>query len=178
MTMEERILVTYASTHGSTQEAAMSIAETLRGHGLAVDVQPMRAVRTLQGYHAVVMGAPLYMFHWHKDLPRFLSQHKKALSNGLPAALFTGGPTGKGDEDEWQEVRKQVEKELATVGWFKPRAVKIIGGRFDPTRLRLPWSLIPAMRNMPPSDLRDWEAIRAWADSLPQALLQAVEAQR
>ena len=43
---------------------------------------------------------------------------------------------------------------------------KGVGGRFDPAHLRFPWNLIPALKNMPASDLRDWEAIRAWAGSL------------
>jgi len=29
------------------------------------------------GYTAVVLGAPIYMFHWHKDVLHFLSQHGK-----------------------------------------------------------------------------------------------------
>lgn len=174
--METKVLVTYTSTHGSTQEVAMSVAETLCSRGLAVDLQPMRNVRTLDGYSAVVMGTPLYMFHWPKEFLRFLSHHRKALAGGLPAALFTGGPTEKGDEAEWQEVSNQVDKELAKVSWFKPVSVKIVGGRFDPTKLRFPWNLIPALHNMPASDLRDWAAIRAWADSLHPALLQTEDA--
>ena len=45
----------------------------------------------------------------------------------------------------------------------------VFGGVFDPTGLRFP-DANPAMKKLPPSDLRDWEAIEAWADSLPEAL--------
>jgi menaquinone-dependent protoporphyrinogen oxidase len=47
--------------------------------------------------------------------------------------------------------------------------VAVFGGVLDPTRLRFP-EANPAMKKLPPSDLRDWEAIEAWADALPQAL--------
>jgi menaquinone-dependent protoporphyrinogen oxidase len=164
--MEEKVLVAYVSTHGSTQEVAEVIAAELREQGLAVDVQPARQVRTLAGYRAVVLGAPLYMFHLHRDAQHFLSHYRTVLTGGLPIAVFAGGPMGKGDEAEWQMVRKQVIDELAKFTWLKPASVEVIGGRFDPLHLRFPWNLIPALKNMPATDFRDWKAIRAWADSL------------
>jgi len=178
--MEIKVLMAYASTHGSTQEVAEDVAATLRSQGLTVDLQPARDVRTLEGYRAVVLGAPLYMFHLHKDALRFLSRHQKALTGGLPVAIFAGGPFDSGDEkaseaeNVWQEVRKQLDQELAKFPWLKPVAVEVIGGKFDPARLRFPWNLIPALKHMPPSDLRDWDAIRTWAGSLATRFEAAV----
>jgi len=164
--MAIKILVAYASTNGSTQEVAERVTTTLRERGLEVDLQPAKKVRSLEGYGAIVLGAPLYILHLHKDALHFLSQHQKALSGGLPIAIFAGGPFGKGDAEEWQEVRRSLDKELAKYPWLTPLSVEVIGGRFDPTRLHFPWNLVPALKNMPPSDLRDWEAIHAWANSL------------
>ncbi len=164
--MENNILVAYASTHGSTQEVAEVIAEALRDQGLTVDLQLARDVRKLDGYSAVVLGAPLYIFHLHKDALRFLSRNWEAFTSGLPIAIFAGGPFGKGDEEEYKEVQRELNQELAKFPRLKPVAVEIVGGRFDPARLRFPWNLIPALRQMPPNDLRDWPAIRAWAASL------------
>ena len=89
---------TYASSYGSTQEVAEVVAATLREQGGEVDLRPIREVRTLAGYSAVVLGAPLYMFHWHKDARRFLSRYQSVLTGGLPIAIFAGGPFGTGDE--------------------------------------------------------------------------------
>jgi menaquinone-dependent protoporphyrinogen oxidase len=174
--MENKVLLAYTSTHGSTQEVAEAVAATLRANGLAVDLQPLRNVRSLDGYRAVVLGAPLYMFHLHKDALRFLSRHQKALSGGVPVAIFAGGPFGTSNEKDWQEVRRQLDQELAKFPWLKPMAIEVIGGRFDPARLRFPWNLIPALKQTPPSDLRDWAAIHAWAGSLA-AQLQPVVSQ-
>ena len=92
--METKVLVTYASSYGSTQEIAEVISETLRSQGLTVDLQPIGKVRILEGYSAVVLGAPLYMFHWHKDALRFLSQHRKILSDNLPEHSITSPSEG------------------------------------------------------------------------------------
>ena len=164
--MKRTVLVAYASKHGSTEEVAETVAATLRDTGLSAALQPIHDVKTLEGYSAVVLGAPLYMFHWHKDALRFLSRFQKDIQNGLPLAIFAGGPFGKGDEEEWHEVRREIDKELAKFPWLKPVSVEVIGGRFDPYHLRFPYNLIPAMKSIPANDLRDWIAIRAWAGSL------------
>lgn len=63
--MSESVLVAYATRYGSTQEVAEAVAATLRERGLEVDIQPMRKVRALAGYSAVVLGAPLYTIVSH-----------------------------------------------------------------------------------------------------------------
>jgi menaquinone-dependent protoporphyrinogen oxidase len=92
--MSTAVLVAYATRYGSTQEVAEAVAATLREGGLEVDLQPMREVGTLTGYSAVVLGAPLYMFRWHKDALRFLSRHRQALA-GRPVAVFALGQAGE-----------------------------------------------------------------------------------
>jgi len=161
--MSDSILVAYATRYGSTQEVAETVAATFRECGLAVDIQPMQEVRTLDQYRAVVLGAPLYMFHWHKDARHFLSRHREALS-GRPVAIFALGPINN-EEKEFQGSREQLDKELAKFPWLKPLALEIFGGKFDPAKLRFPYNM-PALKKMPASDIRDWTAIRAWANTL------------
>jgi menaquinone-dependent protoporphyrinogen oxidase len=175
--MSPLILVTYASRYGSTQEVAEAIAATLHEHELEIDLQPMRAVRTLEGYSAVVMGAPLYIGHWHKDMQSFLSRHREALMQ-RPVAMFTLGPT-QPDKKEWEGVRVQLEQEMAKYPWLKPTATELFGGKYDPEKLRFPDTLLaklPAtpLRQMPASDIRDWTAIRAWAGNLVTQLQPAL----
>ena len=82
--MEARVLVTSATRSGSTQEVAEAVAAALRERGLIVDVGHVRQVRNLDQYRAVVLGAPLYLFHWHKDALRFLARHRTALTQRPP----------------------------------------------------------------------------------------------
>ena len=106
------------------------------------------------------------MFHLHKDALRFLSQQRKALTAGLPIAIFAGGPISIEEGNEWQEARKQLDQELAKFPWLRPVSIEIVGGKHTPANLSFPWNLIPALKQMPASDLRDWVEIRAWAESL------------
>jgi menaquinone-dependent protoporphyrinogen oxidase len=162
--MSDSILVAYATRYGSTQEVAEAIAATLRERGLAVDIQPMRNVRTLEGYRAVVLGAALYIGRWHKDARRFLTQYREALTQ-RPVAIFALGPLHT-EEKEFQGSREQLEKELAKFPWLKPVALELFVGKFDPAKLGFPWTVLPALKNMPASDARDWTVIHAWASNL------------
>ncbi len=171
--MSNKVLVTYATRYGSTQEVAEKVAATLREGGLEVDLQPMRQVRDLAEYRAVVLGAPLYIGSLLKDARRFLAKHQAALA-GKPAALFALGPTmNAADEKEWQGAREQLDQALAKVAWFKPIDVELFGGKYDPDKLRFPDSLLASLpaspiHGMPATDLRDWAAIEAWAKRLAE----------
>ena len=90
---ENTILIAYATMSGSTQEIAEFVAGELTDQGWTAELRPCREVNDLQDYRAVVIGAPLYMFHLHKDAVRFIQRHQKRLID-LPVAVFAGGPYG------------------------------------------------------------------------------------
>jgi menaquinone-dependent protoporphyrinogen oxidase len=160
--MEPVILVTYATRTGSTEEVARTVAETLREHGLTVEVHPAADVHSLDPYSAVVLGAPLYMGRLLKDARKFLSAHRTALMK-IPIALFVLGPV-QAVEKDWTGARQQLDKELAKFSWLSPVARQIVGGKFDPAKLGFPFSLI--LKKLPAGDVRDWTAIRAFASDL------------
>jgi menaquinone-dependent protoporphyrinogen oxidase len=163
-----QVLVTYATRYGSTEEVAGKVAEALRETGSVVEVLPVRQVRSLEKYDAVVLGAPLYMGRMLKDARQFLSTYRAALSK-LPVALFVLGPVGS-EEKDWTGARQQMEKELTNYTWLSPVSKAVLGGSFDPSRLGFPFKLIPAVRKIPASDARDWTAIRAWANEVSLVL--------
>lgn len=166
--MPTAVLVGYATRYGSTQEVAEAIAATLRECGLTVDIQLLREVQTLAEYRAVVLGAPLFMFHWHKDALRFLSRHREALTQ-RPVAVFALGPTHDPyDAEEWQASGAQLAKELAKFPWLTPVALEMFGGKYDPAKLGFPIKALAG--DVPASDIRDWAAVRAWASSLAAQL--------
>ena len=145
------VLMTYATRNGSTGQVAEAIAEALRERGAQVVLRPARAVREqVTGYDLVVLGAPLYSGRWHRDAHRFLRRHRGELP-GLPVAVFGMGPRND-TEDAWRRSRAQLDRALAKRGWLAPVAVTVFGG-VDP----------PGHGGRERRDLRNWQAIHAWA---------------
>jgi len=170
--MPKHVLVAYASLHGSTRDVAEAVAETLRDCGLQADCVVARDVRFLAGYDAVVLGAAIYIGRLHKDARHFLRRYQWDLSR-LPVAIFALGPFHD-EEKEWRDVRGQLTQQLAKYPWLDPLACEIFGGVFDPAKLRFPFRLLPALRNLPPSDIRNWPAIRTWAKEVAAKLQPTV----
>ena len=155
-----KVLVSYASTNGSTREVAEAIAETLRAQGADVDLRLARQVREpIAGLDLVVLGAPIYSGRWHSDAHRFLKRHRGDLQ-AVPVAVFGMGPRNNTDE-AWQRSRNQLDRALAKRAWLRPVAITVFGG-VDP----------PGRRTSPRRDLRDWAAIRTWAQSQSPLLNQ------
>jgi len=157
-----QILLAYATRYGSTQEVAQSIATTLREAGLEVEMQPMRDVKSLDGYEAVVLGAAIYGGRWHPEAHLFLSQHQATLEQ-RPVAVFALGPLSTSATAK-QKSRRQLDKDLEKYPWLKPVAEEMFAGKYDPSQLSFFERLLPA------SDHRDWDAIRTWATALPAQL--------
>ncbi len=156
------VLVAYATKHGSTEEVAEAVTEELQGLGLEVELAKLRKARNLDGYRSVVIGAPLYTGRWHKDARKFVKRHGKALE-ALPVAVFALGPLKLAEEDV-AGSRNQLDRALALVPELRPATVEVFGGVIDPGKLRFPFNRMEA------GDARDWDAIRAWARSLPGEL--------
>jgi len=171
--MQPVILVTYATRSGSSEEVAQVVADVLRQNGLAIEVQPAKAVHSLELYSAVVLAAALYMGRLHKHARRFLTAHSVALSK-LPVALFVLGPVQNVEKD-WAGAQQQLDKELTRFPWLTPFAQHIVGGKFDPATMGFPFNLIPFLRRIPASDVRDWPAIRALASDLAVRLQPALQ---
>lgn len=146
-----RALVAYASKHGSTREVAERIASVLGGRGLTVDVTSAAGVRgPLDGYDLVVLGGALYSGRWHSGARRFLRKHRELA--GIDTAVFGMGPR-QDLEESWQAARTQLDRALRKQAWFHPCAKAVFGGVDPPKRSEH-------------RDLRDWDAIASWAESL------------
>ena len=160
-----RVLVTYASKHGSTVEIADAIADELRTQGLAVDCESASHVKNLDGYDAVVIGSAVYMKRWRRDARHLLRKHARGLAE-MPFWIFSSGPFGETPDLAWAEPPKVI-KEAERLG---VRDHVVFGGRL-PANPSGP--IEKAMvRDTPPdvTDLRDWDQIRDWAKDIATAV--------
>jgi menaquinone-dependent protoporphyrinogen oxidase len=158
-----RVLVAYATKHGSTREVAETVSGILRARGLDVQLLPAAEVDSLASYDAVVLGAALYMGRLHGEARRLLDRHRQALA-GMPVAVFAMGPKSLEDADV-AGARIQLERGLARVAEVEPVSTAIFGGVIDPPKLRFPLNRLPA------SDARDWDVIRAWANEVATSIV-------
>ena len=162
-----RVLVAFASKHGSTAEIAQAISDRLRQSGLTVDCRDVGEVTSLVPYGAVVLGSAVYMGRWRRDARRFLRRHGAALAERR-LWIFSSGPTGPPADDKpgWTEPRGTVHhaQQLGALDHV------VFGGRV-PSEGNGPAAR--AMREGTPSeyrDRRDWVAIRGWADGIASQL--------
>lgn len=152
------MLVAYGSKHGSTEKVAEAITENLKQAGRDVELRRAADVEDLTRYDGVVLGGSLYFGRWHRDAVRFLSKHRRELSE-LPVTVFALGPQSA-EPQELAKSRAQLDKALRKVPEVEPRSIAVFGGVIDPAKLRFPLSCMPA------SDARDWNAIEAWTDEI------------
>jgi menaquinone-dependent protoporphyrinogen oxidase len=177
---ELKVLVAYASKHGSTKGIADFIGDKLRGKGLEVDVRDVSQVQNLGSYDAYVVGSAVFIGHWMKEAKQFLSRNNIILSRRL-VWLFSSGPTGKERKDakgrDLLDPAVSGPTELAHLKeGLDVRDHRVFFGAFDTkdlgffTQQLLRSSTIRDA--IPTGDFRDWKEIEDWSDAIFRELQQ------
>ena len=160
-----RVLVAYATKHGSTAEIAQAIADEIGRAGHDVDCLPAGEVENVDGYDAAVIGSAVYMKRWRRDARRLLKREHKSLEE-LPFWVFSSGPCGEKPDPSWTEPAATIRRAEA----MGVRDHAVFGGRLplEPSNF-MERSMV---EGCPPEkrDLRDWDAIRAWAGQVAEAI--------
>ncbi len=171
--MTKKILVTYASQSGSTGGVAEAIGKTLAEGGAHVDVRPVQAVTSLDGYTAVVLGSAIHSGKWLPEAVSFLQANQARLRQ-LPTAFFLVCMMAAADTEMNRNVIDQwLVEEQALV---RPVAVGRFAGALFPNKYFLTTAIglriFLAYLKLPGGDYRRWEAIHAWAESTRPLLIQ------
>jgi len=165
--MIKRILVTYATWKGSTQEIALAISETLKEKKLEVDVKDVRKVKDVSLYDAVVIGTAVRMGRVHPRSLSFIKKFQKSLCN-IPVAYFVVCLTMMEDTEENRCKTEGFLKVLKEKSPFEPVSVGLFGGTFDINNFSFPLKLFMKKGDIPQGDFRNWDVIRNWTSDLPQ----------
>lgn len=75
-----KVLIAYASAHGSTAEIAVFMERILSAYDLDVTVQSAGEVTSVDGYDAVIAGSAAQGGMWLHDMSQFLAHHQDALA--------------------------------------------------------------------------------------------------
>lgn len=167
--MTGKVLITYATRAGSTAEVAQAIAEVLRARseGENVDVAPVKEVKDLSPYRAVIVGSAIRMGSWLPEAVEFVTKNQAALAK-VPTAFFLVSGYLK---DDTPEMRAKVSAFLDPVrAMVKPGKEGLFAGKMDYSKITFLDRLIAKMVKSVEGDWRNWDQIRAWAaDAVPAA---------
>lgn len=173
--MPAEVLIAYCTRSGSTAEVAQAMGETMKTAGVIAEVKPMAEVQSIAPGTHLMLGTALYIGHFPKDFHLFVARFQKELEAVRPW-IFVLGPTEK-DRKHFAAAEEQARKELAKHPWLRAADVRVLGGKFDPTHLNLPFPMsllmkLPAnpMKKLPPSDIRDWDWIHRWTEAIAEEL--------
>jgi menaquinone-dependent protoporphyrinogen IX oxidase len=192
-----RVLLVYATRHGSTKEVAEAVAEELRTAGLQVELCEASAAPAPTGFDAVLVGAPMIM-GWHKEARKYVKRHREELAH-VPVAVFVTAASLTEDglddvrgvpvfKDPWlvkqpREAGRLRRKEryalpahyigdiLTDCAPARPRQVALFAGSLDLTTMNILEKLfVLLVVGATPGDGRNFKAIRDWAAGLATTL--------
>ena len=166
--MKKRVLVCYASRYGSTGEIAEVIAEELEKMGVTTELTRVEDLSTIEGFHAVVMGSPLYMGKLLPEAREFVHKFRGPL-NRLPLYVFVAGYTFRERLEEY--LRSGEDAVDAIRLYVNPAETGYFAGRVDPDLVSSPDRAILLMGGVHPGDFRDWDRIKKWAGQIGARLL-------
>ncbi len=171
--MEKLILVTYASRTGSTVGVAEAIGETLMKGGAQVEVRAMEITDNLNPYDAVVAGSAIRSNCWLPEAMQFLRDHREALRSKPFAAFLVCMTLAIGNGRYRQQVESFLDPVRALV---RPVAEGYFAGVLDIRKVpslrdRVLFRVSVALGVWSQGNHWDWDAIHAWAESLPTLLL-------
>ncbi len=171
--MNNKILVTYSSRTGWTVSVAEAIGQTLAANGAQVEVLPMRDVKDLSAYRAIVAGSAINGGEWLPEAMQFVRGHQDELRR-KPFAAFLVCMTLSMRNGE--RYRTHVSTWLNPVrALARPISEGLFAGGLDIRKIpsfgdRLKFRLSVMFGVWKEGDHRDWAAIRAWAAQLKPLL--------
>jgi menaquinone-dependent protoporphyrinogen oxidase len=161
--MNNRILVTYATRAGSTAEIAAAIGKSLSERGFTVDVKPVKDKPSLNGYQAVIMGSAIRMGNWLPEALDFVNANQSTLK-ALPVALYTVHMLNTGDDETSRNARLAYLNNVRSL--LNSAEEVYFTGKMDFSRLSFLDRFIANMVKAVESDQRDWEKIKQWSNTI------------
>jgi len=161
--MNNRILVAYATKAGATAEVATRIGQTLSAKNIPVDVMPIKKVTDLSAYSAVVLGSAIRMGSLLPAVTKFVQENQATLQQKSFSVFITCMTLVTDTEEKRKEASAYLDPLRAVV---KPAHEGLFAGVLDPKKLALLERWIMNALKTPAGDFRNWDQINAFAESL------------
>ncbi len=165
-----KLCIAYVTKTNTTKEIAEEIAKVAREKSWEVKVLPVSAIDDLEEFDAILIGAPINGMQWLPEAVGFVEKNQAVLKEISTSYYLVSYLMNSGGKIWKKMINKSLNKASALV---KPMMI----GKFD-GRIEDEFSgfvrLLFGVKKGTPLDLRDWDAIRAWA----KEYIQKVESRK
>jgi menaquinone-dependent protoporphyrinogen oxidase len=161
-----KILITYSSRHGATEEIASAITKTISQSFPDTEISDVSEVKDISDYDAVVLGSAVYAGSWRKPAMQFAQKNMVELKR-LPLWTFSSGPLGEAKESRNEPIGPNVIKLMEEL---QPIEHKVFPGKLDKAALNFAEKGIVKVVKAPYGDYRDFKEIEKWAKSITKRL--------
>ena len=165
----KRVLVTYATKHGSTQGVAEAIAKEISNDN-TVDVSFVTNVTDVNDYDVIIVGSPIRYDRWMNEAVNFVKKNAHILEHKQVVYFFTCMTLSQKTEQSLRAAQSYADKLRQVHPQVNPVEVKGFAGAADLRRLPLLQGIglriLLAIKGGRGGDYRDWVEIREWAASL------------
>jgi len=167
------VLVTYATSHGSTREVAERIADRLHHAGIAVDCRSVDHVFSVENYSAVILGSAVHSKRWLLDALKFVDIEAAGLQMrpfwAFSVAMAPAGAPSWMRERTVKKERKNIE-DVIIRKVPRIREHRLFAGKDDGTNVSTPVRGLYRCFGGRFGDMRDWDDIASWADTIAKEL--------
>jgi menaquinone-dependent protoporphyrinogen oxidase len=171
-----RILVAYASMHGSTGEVADAIAKDLCRAGASVDVRLVGNVKAVDAYQAVIIGSAIRSEKWLPQAMSFVSANKDVLGKVPTAYFLTCLTLANPSEKAHQKARSFLNLVLEMLPEVKPACIGLFPGVLDYSKYSTGMGAVMHYKmwgkGIEAGDYRDWPRIHDFSRQFESQLIQ------
>jgi menaquinone-dependent protoporphyrinogen oxidase len=167
--MPNKILVTFATRTGFTVGVAEAVGKVLSEGGAQVDVLPMVEVKNVTPYQAVVAGSAIQNKQWLPEAVQFVQSHRVELSRKPFATFLVCMTLAMKNASQYRGFVADFMQPVRTL--VKPVSEGLFAGGLDIRKVpspseRFKFRLSVLFGIWTEGDHRDWNAVRAWAESV------------
>jgi menaquinone-dependent protoporphyrinogen oxidase len=186
--MPKKVLITYGTRFGSTEEVSLKFKQTLDKNGFTVDLVNLKAKRkinpTITDYSGVLIGSGIRITRWTKEAKKFLKNSVKAINeNKILTGIFLCSGEASNPEDRPEVIEKYLVDVFREYGLNLGENIlcDAFGGVFDLSKTsNLSWMnrrMLKMVSSEDPNivlnerkDYRDWDQINAFLETFMRRL--------